>query len=82
MFVEKLDRAARVLKSREHNRSVTRWDHSLSIQPEGQGCLWTDRVVIDAERGGWATARFARYVYARRHRHRRALSITKARRRL
>ncbi len=82
MFVEKLDRSARVLQSRDHNCSVARRDHALSIPPEGQGCLWTDRVVIDAERGAWATARFARYVYARRHRHRRALSITKSLRRL
>ena len=82
MFVEKLDRSARVLQSREHNRSVTRWDHTLSVQPEGEGCLWTDRVVIGAERGAWATARFARYVYARRHRHCGAQSITKALRRI
>ncbi len=82
MHVERLDRAARVLQSREHNASVSRWDHTLSIQPAGDGCLWTDRVVIDAPRNAWATARFARYVYARRHRHRGALSIAKAMRRI
>ena len=82
MHIECLDRTARVLQSREHNASVSRWDHNLSIQPEGAGCLWTDRVVIDAPRGAWGTARFARYVYARRHRHRRALSIAKSIRRL
>lgn len=82
MHVESLDRAGRVLQSREHNRSVSRWDHTLSIQPEGGGCVWTDRVVIDAARGAWGTARFARFVYARRHRHRGALSIVKGIRRM
>ena len=87
MHVERLDRAARVIQSREHNRTVSRWDHTLSVQPlpgsNGEvGCLWTDRVVIDAPRGAWATALFARYVYARRHRHRGALSIAKSLRRL
>lgn len=82
MFVERLDRAARVPQSREHNRSVSRWDHTLSVQPDGAGCLWTDRVVIDAARGAWGTVRFARFVYTRRHRHRRALSIARSIRRL
>ena len=87
MHVERLDRAARVIQSREHNRSVSRWDHRLSVQPlpganGGDGCLWTDRVVIDAPRFAWGTALFARYVYARRHRHRGALSISKAMRRI
>ena len=81
MHVEKRDRSARVLQSREHDRSVSRWDHTLSVQPEGQGCRWTGGVVIDAARGAWATARFARHVHARRHRHRGALSISKAIRR-
>ena len=32
--------------------------------------------------GAWGTALFARFVYARRHRHRGALSIAKAIRRI
>ncbi|MCB1337892.1 MAG: hypothetical protein KDK10_10750 [Maritimibacter sp.] len=82
MHVERLDRAARILQSREHNPSVRRWDHTLSVQPEGTGCLWTDRVVIDADRLAWGTARFARFVYTRRHRHRGALSIARTIRRV
>lgn len=78
MHVERLDRAARVVQSREHNPSVSRWDHTLSVRPEGDGCLWTDRVVIVARTNAWAIARFARFVYARRHRRRGALSITRA----
>ncbi len=82
MHVERLDRAARVLQSREHNPSVRRWDHTLSVQPEGDGCLWTDRILVDAARAAWATAHFARFVYARRHRHRAAQSIAKSLRRV
>lgn len=82
MFVERLDRAARVIQSREHNRSVSRWDHTLSVQPEGDGCVWVDLVIVDAPRSAWFTARFAAFVYARRHRHRGARSIEREIRRV
>ncbi|MEJ6394252.1 hypothetical protein V8J82_13355 [Gymnodinialimonas sp. 2305UL16-5] len=75
MHVERLDRGARIVQSREHNPSIRRWDHRLSVQPSNDGCLWRDMVVVDA---GWRsaiTARFARFVYTRRHRTRNALRI-------
>ncbi len=77
MFVEMLDREARVIQSREKNAQVTRWDHTLSIQPErtGKGCVWTDRVIVEAPRMEWFTARFAAYVYTRRHKHRGAAAL-------
>ncbi|MCI2399770.1 hypothetical protein [Aliiroseovarius subalbicans] len=75
MFVERLDPVARILQSREHNASVSRWDHTLSVQPGDGGTIWTDTVIIEAPRMEWATARFARFVYKRRHKHRRALHI-------
>ncbi|WP_299412491.1 hypothetical protein [uncultured Sulfitobacter sp.] len=77
MYVESLDCAARVLQSREHNPSVARWDHTLSLDPHPQGALWTDHIVLEA---GWQTpfvARFCRYVYSHRHRTRGALSLTR-----
>lgn len=77
MHVEKVDVAGRIIQSREHGGSIKRWDHTLSVQPDGKDAVWTDSVVIDA---GWQTpfaARFAAYVYTRRHRHRGALSITR-----
>ncbi len=77
IHVEKVDRANRVIQSREHNASVRRWDHNLSVQPDGDRVRWTDSIVVDA---GWRTpfaARFAAFVYRRRHRHRRALEIRK-----
>lgn len=77
MHVEKLDFENRVLQSREHDKMISRWDHNLSVQPvEGGRARWVDAVVIDA---GWRTgfvARFAAYVYRRRHKHRKALSIS------
>ncbi|MBL6428155.1 MAG: hypothetical protein HOY44_11555 [Maritimibacter sp.] len=82
MFVELLDRDSRVIQSREHNAQVKRWDHTLSIQPSGTGCIWTDKIVIEADRMEWFTARFAAYVYTRRHRHREAASLDTVVRRL
>jgi hypothetical protein len=75
MHIEKLDRKGRVIQSREHNPAIRRWDHNLSVQPEGDCVRWTDAIVIDA---GWQTAfaaRFAAFVYQRRHRRRNALKI-------
>ena len=76
------DRDSRVIQSREHNAQVKRWDHTLSIQPSGTGCIWTDKIVIEADRMEWFTARFSAYVYTRRHRHREAASLDTVVRRL
>ena len=75
MQVESIDHTARILQSREHNPSVARWDHTLSLDPHPKGARWTDYIVLDA---GWQTpfvARFCRYVYSHRHRTRNALSV-------
>ncbi len=77
MHVEKLDKANRVLQSRESGNGITRWDHHLSVRPENTCARWVDRIVVEA---GWQTpfvARFARFVYTRRHKHRQALEITR-----
>ncbi len=75
MHVERLDPEARVIQSRERNSHIDRWDHLLSIQPTSAGCVWRDRVVLDAGIGTFLTARFCRFIYARRHRRRKAKSI-------
>ncbi|MGR3321082.1 MAG: hypothetical protein ACU0DK_04030 [Pseudooceanicola sp.] len=70
IVVERVDPAARVMQSREHNPNVRRWDHTLTVAPHPEGSLWTDRVVIDA---GWRTpvvARLCAHVYRHRHRAR------------
>lgn len=76
MHIELLDRAGRILQSREHAPGIRRWDHTLSVQPRDGRTEWRDTVLIDA---GWRTpfmARIAAYLYRRRHKHRKALSIT------
>ncbi len=76
MFIERLDPEARIIQSRESGNGITRWDHTLSVQPDGRRACWTDTIVIEA---GWRTpiiARFAAFVYQRRHRHRKALSLS------
>ncbi|PJI92136.1 hypothetical protein BC777_0980 [Yoonia maricola] len=78
MHVERLDRDARIVQSREHNKAIKRWDHTLSVQPVDGGCLWRDRIVLDAGPTTCLTARFCQFVYARRHRLRKARSIQKS----
>lgn len=76
MHIEKLDRKNRVIQSREHDKMIARWDHNLSVHQVGDNVRWVDAIVIDA---GWRTAfvaRFAGYVYRRRHKHRKALDIS------
>jgi hypothetical protein len=77
MRVEKLDRKKRLLQSRERNPDVKRWDHTLTIEPHGDGSLWRDRIVLDAGMKTWVTAFFCRYVYTHRHKVRNAYKITK-----
>lgn len=75
MFIEKIDYKNRVLQSREHDEMIAQWDHNLSVHPFNDKVRWVDAVVIDA---GWRTgfmARFAGYVYRRRHKYRKALDI-------
>jgi hypothetical protein len=75
MHVERLDRGDRIIQSREHNKNIKRWDHTLSIQPIIEGCAWRDLIVLDAGPMTFLTARFCRFVYSRRHRMRQADSI-------
>jgi hypothetical protein len=77
IFIERLDPEERVIQSRETGNGIRRWDHCLSIQQDGAVAVWRDLIEIDA---GWRTpiiARFAAFVYARRHRHRKAISLTR-----
>lgn len=76
IFIERLDRQARTIQSREKSPGVRRWDHLLSVQSKGNMVCWTDRVEIDAGWRTWFVARFAAYMYTLRHRCRNAASIT------
>jgi hypothetical protein len=61
---------------------VTRWDHTLTIEPRSSGAVWTDRIIIDAGIRSGLMARFGAYMYSRRHRYRNAQSITVTRRKM
>ncbi|NKX45604.1 hypothetical protein [Roseicyclus persicicus] len=70
VHVERVDRAARLVQSREFGWMIRQWDHTLTVEPDGDGCVWTDRIVIDC---GWATgymAWVAKVLYRTRHRNR------------
>lgn len=76
MFFEHLDTEACVLQSREKGGFVKMWDHNLSIQQVGKMAIWTDDVTIDAGLVTPIIARFAAYMYSRRHKYRKALSLS------
>lgn len=76
VHVETVDNAARVMQSREHGWMIRQWDHTVTIIPDGDGCRWTDRILVDCD---WATgfmARVARILYKTRHRNRGGQQIT------
>ena len=55
---------------------IRSWDHTLSVQPEGEGCRWTDQIRIDCS---WATAYMAwvgKKLYLQRHINRQGQDIT------
>lgn len=76
VHVERVDPAARVVQSRETGWMIRRWDHTLTIVPEAEGCRWTDRIEIDCS---WATRYMAwvgKVLYRRRHGNRHGRDIT------
>lgn len=63
----------RFLRDDGHSASIRRWDHLITVAPDGDGTRYADRVEIDA---GWRTpivAAFARRFYAHRQARWRAL---------
>ncbi len=67
MTVDLCDDAAMTLQSREKGAGVQRWDHTLTVQPDGDGAILRDQIDIEA---GWLTPLFrlwGRYVYGKRH---------------
>ncbi|MEO1040714.1 MAG: hypothetical protein AAFX52_00345 [Pseudomonadota bacterium] len=56
----------RFLRDNGHSASIKRWDHWVSVTPEGNGTRYQDRLEIDA---GWRTpvvAAFAKAFYTHR----------------
>lgn len=80
VHVERIDPALRQVQSREFGWMIRQWDHTLSVTPDpdssGDGCIWTDRIVIDCS---WATGYMswvAKVLYRTRHRNRQGQGIT------
>lgn len=82
VHVERVDPVARVVQSREFGWMIRQWDHRLTVTPDGDGCVWTDRIVIDCS---WATGYMswvAKVLYRTRHRNRQGQGITAQRRKV
>ncbi|MFM2339645.1 MAG: hypothetical protein RLZZ360_281 [Candidatus Parcubacteria bacterium] len=66
--------ADRIIETREHGASITKWDHTMRVMGNSSNtCLLVDTIEIEA---GWRTlaiATFAWFFY--RHRHRRWLQL-------
>ena len=73
--VTRLDADAHFFETREHNRTVTRWDHRLSLEPHPRGAQWVDHLIIDSGLISGLTARGAAALYTRRHRRRNAMTV-------
>ncbi|APX10378.1 hypothetical protein [Tateyamaria omphalii] len=63
----------RYIRDNGSSAIIRRWDHLVSVAPEGAGTRYTDRVTIEAGVLTWAVARFARSFYAHRQRRWRQL---------
>ncbi|WP_299293757.1 SRPBCC family protein [uncultured Tateyamaria sp.] len=67
MDVVAFDDAAMRLTSSERGAGVKSWRHTLVVEATETGCTLTDRIEIDAGWMTWAFARWARFLYRRRH---------------
>lgn len=58
----------RLLRDNGHGALVRRWDHLISLEPDGNGTRYTDRVALDAGIATPVVAAFARSFYTHRQR--------------
>lgn len=73
--VDTVDWVQRYLETHETHAGIKLWRHQTWIEPRGDASVWNDRIDI---RAGFQTpfvARFARYVYVRRHHAQKAIGI-------
>lgn len=52
---------------------IRRWDHTMQVEPEGEGTRYTDRVKVEAGALTFAAAGFARLLYTHRQKRWRSL---------
>ncbi len=61
------------LRDNGYSPLIRRWDHWITLEAEGPGTLYTDRLDLDAGLLTWPVALFARIFYAHRQRRWRRL---------
>ncbi len=61
------------LRDNGHSSLIRRWDHLITVAPDGAATLYTDRIEIDAGIRTPVVAAFARIFYAHRQRRWRQL---------
>ena len=59
---------SRELRDTGHSALIKRWDHLISVEADGDGTRYTDRIEIDAGFVTLAVAAFARRFFAHRQR--------------
>ena len=74
--IETVDEDRRLIQTREHGGPVKRWDHCITIDPEGDGTRYRDYVEIDAGAATTAVWSFAQGLYRYRQARWRRLAPT------
>tara|TARA_B100000378_G_C18029800_1_gene407119 strand:- start:1309 stop:1587 length:279 start_codon:yes stop_codon:yes gene_type:complete len=67
MEVLECDNEAMILRSFEKGAGVKSWRHTLTVEPLQSGSRLRDVIEIEAGWMTWAFARWARFLYRKRH---------------
>ncbi|MEM8970441.1 MAG: hypothetical protein AAGD43_00050 [Pseudomonadota bacterium] len=76
IHVVKVDVAKRHLITSERHAGIRTWTHSLTVESADGETVWLDQIWIDAGFQTALVARYAQYVYVRKHRRQGALTAT------
>lgn len=75
IHVAKVDVARRHLTTSEMHAGIRTWTHSVTVECANGETAWLDRVLIDAGFQTALVARYARYIYVRKHQRQGALTL-------
>jgi len=67
--------AARIIESKETDGAMRLWRHRLHIKPMNGGAVWVDRIIIDAGIFTPILARYAKFIYKKRHKRRNVIAV-------
>lgn len=76
IHVESVDDTTRTIQTRERSALIDRWDHRITVEPDGNGTLYRDYVEIEAGPKTAAVWAFAQGLYRYRHRRWKGLART------